>query len=181
MRAPAPAGGTILIKEYRVNEKIIVGLVASFSAVGGVIVTQAFTTLRVWLVSKREEKVVVREKYEELLNKVNESVVHRMQVANCINDDFYSNSINISLEKVNALALLYFPELVEPTKSYRDAYRDYYLMLAEKYIPDEILSAGMQAAKEQNESFDLVIDKLDQAVQKLYECIQENAPKYAKA
>lgn len=163
------------------DEKLVVALVAAASAVGGVLVTQAFALIREYLISKREKNALLREKYELLADLVGESFLHRVKVSNHTGDEFFADFLNVPLERVFSLSILYFPELVEPSRRYRCAYRDFYLMLAENYIPDTGLSASMQNSSAENGDPDAVVDNLNETQKTLYECIQENASKYAKA
>lgn len=161
--------------------KIIIPLVAAISAAGGILITQAFTTLREYLAAKRTKRVLLRKKYEMLIDQVSESVAHRIKIVNYKNDDFFSESLNMPLEKVLNLSLLYFPELVQSVKNYRKAYHDFYVSLADTYIPDDVLTVAMQAASEATSEHDVTLKKLDDATKELYKCIQNNAARYTKA
>ena len=161
------------------DEKLVLALVAATSAIGGVLVTQAFTLIRELLISKREKNALLREKYELLAGQVGESFLHRVKISSHTGDEFFSDFLNVPLERIFSLSLLYFPELVEPSREYRSAYRDFYLMLAKNYFPGTGLSAAMQSASVG--SVDAVVDKLSETEKALYECIQKNASKYAKA
>lgn len=163
------------------GEKFVLALVAASSAVGGVLITQAFTLIRELLISKQERKILLREKYELLTAQVSESFLHRVKVSSHTGDEFFLDYLNRPLERIYSMALLYFPELTDSSKKYLNAYRDYYLMLAESYLPDTGLSASMQNAGAPSENFDAVIDRLNEAETALYESIRKNAPKYAKA
>lgn len=161
------------------DEKLFLALVAALSAISGVLITQAFSIIRDLLTSKRESRALLREKYELLTEQVSASFLHRVKVSSHTSDDFFTDYLNQPLERIFSLSLLYFPELVEPSREYNNAYHDYYLMLAENYLPDTHLSAAMQSTS--TASGDAVVDKLNKTHKSLYECIQKHAPKYAKA
>ncbi|MGP0170582.1 hypothetical protein ACSVIJ_01740 [Pseudomonas sp. NCHU5208] len=163
------------------DEKLVLALVAALSAIGGVLITQVFTFFRELLVSKRQSKILLREKYELLAEQVGESFLHRVKVASHTGEEFFVDYLNKPIEKIFSQALLYFPELVEPSRNYHNAYHDYYKMLAESFLPDTGLTAAMQRAKSPGENFEMVLDKLDETQKALYECIRKNAPKYARA
>ena len=98
------------------DDKLIVALVAASSAVGGVLITQAFNLIRELLVSKKERKALLREKYEILTSQVSESFLHRVKISNQTGDDFFTDYLNRPLERIYSLANLYFPELLDSSK-----------------------------------------------------------------
>ena len=162
------------------DEKLTLALVAASSAVGGVLLTQIFSIIRDWFGTKHENRKLLREKYEILADKVIEARSHRVKVMNRNNDEFFTDTLNLPLEKIVSLSLLYFPELVEPSKNYYQAYIDFYKVLGLNYFPDNALSVGMQAVKDANDELNLVVEKLNQADNSLRESIQKHAHKYAK-
>lgn len=160
------------------DEKLFLAIVAASSAICGVLITQAFTLIRDIFSSRKEKQNLLREKYELLTLMMGESFLHRVKIANHTSDEFHSDYLNRPLEKIYCLSILYFPGLVEPTRDYLNAYRDFYNMLAETFIPDIHLSSSMQNVKEADSKSDVIIEKLNDAEQMLYKAIRENAPKY---
>lgn len=164
------------------DDKLILALVAAGSAVGGVLVTQVFTIIREQLNARSKSRALMREKYEELAESINESIIYRVKVTTLVSDEeFLSSLTNVPLNRARTLSLLYFQELIEPAKKYSEAYIEYCFMLGESLMVDDVLSVGMRAAKEQGEKLDSVLDKLESAQIELYECLTKNAPKYVKA
>lgn len=163
------------------DEKLILALVAASSAVGGVLVTQAFTLIRELIIARRENKALLREKYELLADRLSESISHKSRVDNFYDKEIFSEFSNKPIENIFTLSILYFPELVESSRSYYNSYREYLLVLLKNFQPDSGLSALMQASKYRGDDLELAVDKLHQSQKNLYETIQKNASKYARA
>lgn len=164
------------------DEKLILALVAASSAVGGVLLTQAFTLIREQIITKRENKTLLREKYESLAYSLSESISHKVKFDNLDGDDVFSECINKPIENIFILSLLYFPELIESSRCYYNAYREYSIILLKNYLPNVGLSTLMQAVEyDVNNDIGLVVDKLHQSQKDLYDSIRKNASKYARA
>ncbi|HGS4503416.1 TPA: hypothetical protein ACMDVD_004448 [Vibrio parahaemolyticus] len=164
------------------DDRLLLALVASSSAVGGVLITQVFTILRERLEARGANRVLVREKYEELVESINESIVHRVKVYNIVCDEeFHRSLLNTPLQRAYTLSLIYFPELVDPIKNYNSAYVDFCMMLGKSLMPGDSLSVGMRAVWEQGSAIDSVQDKIDSTQKELDECIAKYSRKYAKA
>jgi len=164
-----------------VDEKLTLALVAALSAVGGVLLTQAFTLIRELIVSRRANKALLREKYELLADSLSESISHKSEFDNTYGKEIFSEFANKPIEKIFTLSILYFPELIESSRCYYNSYRDYLFVLLKNYHPDAGLSILMQASKYAGDDLDLAVKKLHQSQKNLYESIRKNASKYARA
>lgn len=170
------------------DEKLTLALVAACSAAIGALLTQLVTFLREWIIYKRANKALLREKYELLVENLSESISHKSRFDNCYDEQAFLDVINKPIEKIYALSILYFPELTEPSKCYYNSYRDYLMTLLKSYQPNTGLSVLMQATMHGSDDFDfdfdfdfdLVLEKLHQSQKNLYETIRNNASKYAK-
>jgi len=163
------------------DEKFLVPLVAAFSTVCGILLTQFFTLFKESIISKREKNSLFREKYEQLATNLSDSESHKLIFNNTETEEIFSITQNKSIDNIIVLSYLYFPELIEPSRNYYNAYQNYVKSTLEKFIPDTGLSAAMQAATYADENMELTLNKLHDSQKKLYDCLRKYAPKYARA
>ncbi|EIJ0936028.1 hypothetical protein LH707_003481 [Vibrio cholerae] len=164
------------------DEKFLLAVVAASSAVGGVLITQFFTILKEILIARNANRTLVRDKYEEFVECLNESVIHKAKVVNIVCDkEFYRSLLNVPLLRAYKLSLIYFPELVEPLKEYHDAYKELCKTLSESLVAGDTVSIVLRASYEQGGEMDTVTHKIDLTQKELYQCVERYARKYAKA
>ncbi|ENM5740585.1 hypothetical protein AB1F87_004234, partial [Vibrio mimicus] len=162
------------------DEKFLLAVVAASSAVGGVLITQFFTILKEILIARNANRTLVRDKYEEFVECLNESVIHKAKVVNIVCDEeFYRSLLNVPLLRAYKLSLIYFPELVEPLKEYNDAYKEFCMILGESLDVGDTVSVGLRASHEQGRKVDTVMHKVDLTQKELYQCVKKYARKYA--
>jgi len=164
------------------DDKLLLALVAASSAVGGVLLTQVFTILRERLEAKSANRTLVREKYEKLVESINESIIHRVKVMNIVCDEeFHKSLLNIPLQRAYTLSLVYFPELIGPLKKYTEAYTGFCMMLGKSLVADDCISVGMRAVSEQGSNINVVMEKIEHAQKELDDHVMKYSRKYAKA
>lgn len=73
------------------DEDLVIALVAAASAVGGVLVIQASTFTREYLISKCEINALLREKYELLTDLVSEPFLHIVKFSTHTGDELFAD------------------------------------------------------------------------------------------
>ncbi|HAT8522064.1 TPA: hypothetical protein I7190_28230 [Vibrio vulnificus] len=164
------------------DEKFLLAVVAASSAVGGVLITQLFTILKEILIARNANRTLVRDKYEEFVDCLNESVIHRTKVVHIVCDEeFHRSLLNIPLHRAYKLSLIYFPEFIEPLKECIDAYKEFCRILGGSLVVGDTVSVGLRALREQGEKMGVVLDKIDLTQRELDQCVRKYARKYTRA
>ncbi len=149
---------------------------------GGGLITQLFTVLKEILIARNANRTLVRDKYEEFVDCLNESVIHRTKVVNIVCDEEFRRSLlNLPLQRAYKLSLIYFPEFIEPLKECSAAYKEFCMTLGGSLVVGDTVSVGLRAAHEQREKMDAVMDKIDLTQKELDQCVRKYARKYTKA
>ncbi|WP_099609282.1 hypothetical protein [Vibrio coralliilyticus] len=164
------------------DEKFLLAVVAASSAVGGVLITQLFTILKEILIARNANRTLVRDKYEEFVDCLNESVIHRTKVANIVCDEeFHRSLLNLPLQRAYKLSLIYFPEFIEPLKECSAAYKEFCMTLGRSLVVGGTVSVGLRASHDQGEEMDAVMDKINLTQNELDQCVRKYARKYTRA
>ncbi len=95
-------------------------IIAATAALSGVVISLLGNWLLSWQKEEHERKILLRSKYEELAFLVVDSVgdYQKILIADS-NQGLLKDSQPVSAQKVEALAQLYFPELMDAADGYR--------------------------------------------------------------
>lgn len=164
------------------EKEILIGIIAASSALGGVIVSQAFSLVQSFFERRHQRRVMLRSKYEELARTLNEAMqwVSEGSSSRSI-ADLHSRSIPTPARWVYSLSLLYFPELKEEATQLISAIIAFQHVLIDNYTEAEIGSAGGQAARKARQQLDAAQRSIVVARTELDALIQKHAGKYAAA
>jgi hypothetical protein len=91
---------------------IITAIIAATSALSGVALSQGIALLKSYLDKKHQKQILLRIKYEELVNHLNDSLEWSNNLLGVKTiDELHAQSQPMSARRIYALTLLYFPLL----------------------------------------------------------------------
>lgn len=155
-------------------------VVGAILALSGVAFAQLVAMIQSWLDRKNKHEILLRTKYEELGLHFLESMKLPQTLLTCAtHEETLAVTHQESANKATMLAMVYFPELREPTGLYVSSYSAFCLNAIALYNPEDTRALGMQvfARREYIEARETHID----ARTHLQKQIEKYAPKYAKA
>lgn len=161
---------------------VLIGIISAASALGGVVVSQAFSLLQSLFERRHQRHVMLRGKYEELSRTLNEAMEWMsMSLSSRSISELHDHSFPTPARWVYSLSLLYFPELKEEAAQFVSGSIDFQHMLIDNYTETEPGSAGGQAARKARQQFEAAQRSIVVARSALDNAIQKHAGTYAAA
>ena len=128
------------------NDDYFIAIISAVSTLSGVVISQIIPLTQDYLNRKNQKKQLLREKYEELFNHLNESLSYsRIVMSSKTIEEVTANSQPISARKVYGLTLLYFPKLTGHAIEYLEASIQFHNTICDGFKYVENFSAGAQA------------------------------------
>jgi hypothetical protein len=159
---------------------ILPQIVVSGAALAGVLIGLLFSVMKDLSERKHQRRILLRGKYEELALSLCESVSHLLELQSV---DTIPHLLLLSrpvhAQKIDILARLYFPELIQLSDDYLFSVTSFQNSLAENYDSRSSLNVGEQGAK--SEEVLKIKDNLMTAKHALDEAIDKYAEKYASS
>lgn len=164
------------------EKEVLIGIIAASSALGGVVVSQAFSLVQSFFERKHQRRVMLRGKYEELSRALNEAM-EWVSVSSSAksNSELHARSIPTPARWVYSLSLLYFPELKVEAAHLVSASVAFQHVLIDNYTEVEPGSAGGQAARKALQQLQSAQRSIVVARTELDALIQKYAGSYAAA
>ncbi|WP_022949538.1 hypothetical protein [Methylohalobius crimeensis] len=162
------------------NQEILIAIIAASAAVFGAVVSQitAFA-ISAWD-KKHQKKVLLRQKYEEMMFYFSASLGWVPIVNGCKTlHEISSCSQSPDPRKVLSLCLLYFPDLSDAANAYILGQQAYYASIISRFKDSVGASAGAQAFVSAEHK--KVMDQLFERKNELEHLIVFLAKKYVKA
>ena len=159
---------------------VLVAIVSASSVLLGAAVSQGSAMLQSWLDRRNKREILLRTKYEELGLHFLESMKLSQSLLACsTHEETLAVTHQESANKAKMLAMVYFPELREPTGLYIASYSALCMNAISLYNPSDARVLGMQvyAKPEYIAARETHID----ARSYLQKQIENFAPKYAKS
>lgn len=164
------------------DKDLLIGIIAASSALGGVIVSQAFSLLQSFFERRHQKRVLLRTKYEELARSLNEAIEWVSDTSSSKSiPELHARSVPKSARWVYSLSLLYFPKLKEQAAQLVSACADFQHVLIDNYTETESGSAGGQAARKSGQQLQAAARSVVVARTELDTAIQKHASSYAAA
>lgn len=164
------------------EREVLIGVISAASALGGVVVSQAFSLLQSFFERRHQRRVMLRSKYEELSRTLNEAI-EWISVSSSAKSfpELHGRSVPIPARWVYSLCLLYFPELKEEAAQLVSASVDFQHVLIDHYTETESGTAGGQAARKALKQLQAAQRSIVAARSALDDAIQKYAGTYAAA
>ena len=171
---------SLIMNQY--GKEIIVAIIAASSALCGVILSQAISITLSFFDKRHKKQIMLREKYEEMMFHVQDSLLYYNQVgASKTLDQLLQHTHSIPANRAMGLALLYFPNLVPILDTYLRNLVQYYDVVVSSYRPNIPASAGSQAMVHNKEQTEEITRNLFMSKNKLIEELRKNIKSYTKA
>lgn len=155
-------------------------VIAASAALAGVVISQTISILLSILEKRHKKHILLRQKYEEMMFQFQDSLRYVQDVHNCrTRDQLFQLSSSPQSGKAYGLALLYFPNLVEPLKKYSVAQVSFYTSVVTIFDKNIPANAGGQATV--SAGHNRVIDALFKEKNLVMDALILNAKKYTKA
>ena len=162
------------------SQELKIAIAAASIALSGVVISQAISILLSFFDRRHEKNILLRQKYEEMMFEFSDSVMFVQDVHNCkTRDQLLHLSVPPQTRKAYGLALLYFPNLVEPLNRYTLAQVSFYNSLLNLFDQNIPANAGGQASV--NDAHKPIEDNLYKEKDHVMDALILNAKKYAKA
>lgn len=162
------------------SEEISPVIIGAVAALAGVLLSQVISISLSVFDKKHAKKVLLRQKYEEMMNEFQNSLLYVQDVHTCkTTDQLFQLSHSPQTGKAYSLALLYFPDLIEPLKQYSIAQVSFYNSVITIFNADIPVNAGGQAIR--NEGHQHVTQSLFDEKNNVMDALISNAKKYTKA
>ena len=157
-------------------------LLPVLAALGGVALAQGVAMIQSWLDRENKREILLRTKYEELANQLNDSLSWAMAALGSKSfESLNAHAQPLAARKTYTLCLLYFPLLKPSAGLYVEACVSFQHVLTETFVPHETLDAGAQAAKNINTKFQAAGETLRAAREAFDSEIQRCASVYIKS
>jgi len=164
------------------DKDLLIGIIAASSALGGVVVSQAFSLLQSFFERRHQKRVLLRTKYEELSRSLNEAMAWASETSSSKSiPELHARSVPTSARWVYSLSLLYFPKLKEEAAELVSACVAFQHVLIDNYTETEPGSAGGQAARKAQQQLQAAGRSIAAARTELDAAIQKHAGSYAAA
>lgn len=164
------------------EQPIVIALISASIALGGVAVAQATAMFQSWLERKHKKAILLRTKYEELAEHLNDSLAWAMDCMRAITfTELNARAQPLAARKAYTLCLLYFPLLKNHANRYVQASVAFSNTLVESFEPTTGLDAGGQASKNLGTKFEAACEALRAAREALDMEIQRCANVYISA
>lgn len=124
------------------EREVLIGIITASSALGGVVVSQAFSLLQTRFEHKHQKKILLRTKYEELVQHLNEAIEWGRETTFCkTQGELHARAVPLPARRVYSLALLYFPKLKESAAQLVHACVALHHVLSENFTETEMGTA----------------------------------------
>lgn len=164
------------------DKEIITAIIAATSALSGVALAQAIELLKSHLDRKHQKQILLRTKYEELVNHLNDALAWANNLLGVKTiDEFHAHSQPMSARRLYALVLLYFPLLKQEAIDYIQASLEFQSAVSEAFSPRIGASAGAQAVRNNEAALMKASNDLNKARQVLDNKIEKHASTYISA
>ncbi|WP_170213754.1 hypothetical protein [Vibrio tasmaniensis] len=164
------------------DKTVLISVVSASSALAGVLVSQFAVLLKEHLNKKHLKNVLLREKYEQLMDCIQESLVWSVEAGECKSmDEITKYGVNIPARKAFSLSLIYFPEFRDACADFQNYYVAHYEVLIKSYRNDVSYGFSTQAAAHNREAFERTGENIALARQALDELVVLYSHKYAQA
>lgn len=164
------------------DKEFLIAVVAASSALGGVVISQGFSLLHSYFDREHQRKVLLRTKYEELANHLNDSIVWANELQRVTTfEELHARAQPIAARRAYTLALLYFPLLKTHAERYVAASIAFQNAIVEHFRPLDNVTAGAQAAKHNIQTFNAAGERFRSAREAFDHQIQECAHAYIAA
>lgn len=164
------------------KQEILIPIIVASSALGGVIISQAFSLFRSFLDKRHEKQKMLRQKYEEMMFHFSASLEWIVHLNGSTNQEsVFSLAQCSSARKALSLCLLYFREdLGAASNDYILSQQSYYKVIVEVYDKKDKNSAGGQA-ESKNPNYNEALKNLFEKKDSFENLIISNSSKYTKA
>lgn len=164
------------------DKELITAIIAATSALAGVALSQLIALLKAHLDRKHQRRILLRTKYEELANHLNDALVwSNILLSTKTIDELHAHSQPMSARRIYVLALLYFPLLKQQAIDYLQASVEFQSAVSDAFSPGIGASAGAQAVKSNREALMNASREMNMARQSLDNKIEEHASTYISA
>jgi len=154
--------------------------IGAAAALAGVLLSQIISIALSVFDKKHAKKVLLRQKYEELMNEFQNSISYIQDVHTCKTlDQLFQLSHSPHTGKAYGLALLYFPDIEEPLGQYGVSQVSFYNSVITIFNADIQVNAGGQAMMDKwhKQVMQSLFDKMNLVM----DALVSNAQKYTKA
>ena len=128
------------------TQEIEIAIIAALAAISGSLVSQIASVVLSFFDKRHLKKVLLRQKYEEMVLLFVESGVWLQALHNAMSfQDLYASNYPLHMRKVYALSLIYFPELVKDCSVYLNDTISYTGTLSKCFDPLKPIPAIAQA------------------------------------
>ena len=164
------------------KQEILIAIIAASSALGGVIISQAFSLFRSFLDKRREKQKLLRQKYEEMMFHFSASLEWLQHIdGSTTKAEVFALSQSADARKALSICLLYFPDLVDTANNYILAQQAYYESIVTHFKQELGVTAGGQARVHNKEKHKSAIKNLFSKKNVFENLIVSTAKKYTKA
>ena len=164
------------------KQEILIPIIVASSALGGVIISQAFSLFRSFLDKRHEKQKMLRQKYEEMMFHFSASL-EWIQYLNgsTTQSEVFALSQSTDARKALSMCLLYFPDLVDIANNYILAQQSYYKSIVTSFKQELGFTAGGQALVRNKEKHEAATNNLFSKKNAFENLIVSNTKKYIKA
>jgi len=158
------------------------GVIAAVAALSGVVISQVFSLLHAHFDRRHHKRVLLRTKYEVLVEHLNESLVW-VSVLSSVKtwDELHLNSQPIAARRIYGLVLLYFPLLKPHAEQYLQASVALQGAISTAFSPTDGATAGAHAVHRTPQAFRFASDNFHAAREALDAQIEKCAATYIVA
>ena len=164
------------------EDKILIAIITAASALSGVVISQFNTLIVSFLKRKNRKNVLLREKYELLMEHVLEALKFSTDAQQCKSmEELTTMSVNVPARKALNLSLIYFPELQNSCIDFQNSYIKFYGVLATSFKSGIPHNVGTQACAHNKDAFEATAFEMTMCRQVLDESMIKYSKKYTKA
>lgn len=128
------------------SDEYYIAIISAAAALSGVVISQLISLTQDFLNRKNQRRQLLREKYEDLLNHLNESISFSTTIMSSKTiEELTFNSQPISARRIYGLTLLYFPRLTNHSAEYLESSIMFQHAISDGFKYIENTSAGAQA------------------------------------
>lgn len=154
-------------------------IISALSVLSGVAISQWWVARHADVEREYKRKVLLREKYEEMMFHFSESLEYLVHLnGSRTEESVFSLAQCPSSRKALNLCLLYFPELVQVANEYVESLYSYYKCVITTYDKNDSNTAGGQA-NVKSPDYSTALKELQTKKDKFEHLIMENVSKYA--
>jgi hypothetical protein len=164
------------------STEINIAIISASSAITGAIISQTTAFLIAHLERKRQRNILLRQKYEEMMNHIQDSLLFYNDVGACKTlDQLLACTHSQAGNRAMGLALLYFPSFVAILEAYLMSLVQYYNVVVSSFNPNIPATAGAQALVHDHDNVSEIQRNLFELKNKLINELQTNVRKYVKS